>query len=77
MYEQVVDTKKNGRPLGNMTYSLKNLMTAKNMTINNPFSLKDSTPEAKVQLRLCLRVSQQLVLNGGLVWVRVKRRVTH
>lgn len=54
---QVLDSAKNDKKLGNMTYPLKNLLTAKDLTVNRPFQLSGSTPNAKVNLRLCLRVS--------------------
>ena len=54
---QVVDSKKNEHCLGTLSYPIKNLLTAKDMTVNSQFSLKDSLPEAKLHVRLCLRVS--------------------
>lgn len=52
----VYDSKKKDRKLGFFDYSMKNLLTCKDLTVNREFALKGSNSESTVTLRLCLRV---------------------
>ena len=43
--------------LGSVTVHLKDLLRAKDMTVNRPFQLRGADPQSKIQMQLCLRVN--------------------
>lgn len=53
----MVDSGKGSNKLGSVTVHLKDLLRAKDMTVNRPFQLKGADPQSKIQMTLCLRVS--------------------
>ena len=59
LFLQVLDTLKGERILGTMTYHIRNLLAARDMTVIAPFGLNGCGPDSKINLRLCLRVSQE------------------
>ena len=54
---QVFDSGKGSKRLGTVTVSIKDLLNAKDMTVNRPFPLRDAEPQSKINLQLCLRVN--------------------
>ncbi|KAI0240878.1 Extended synaptotagmin-2 [Lamellibrachia satsuma] len=52
----VFDSGKGSKRLGTVTVSIKDLLNAKDMTVNRPFPLRDAEPQSKINLQLCLRI---------------------
>ncbi|KAK2179487.1 hypothetical protein NP493_487g01004 [Ridgeia piscesae] len=52
----VVDSGKGSMKLGSVTVHLKDLLRAKDMTVNRPFQLRGADPQSKIQMQLCLRI---------------------
>lgn len=49
------------KKLGYLKFPLKNIMAAPNMVIHRDFQMQESGPQSKLNMRLCLRVSDYVV----------------
>ena len=63
---EVIDNSggKPGKCLGRRKMAVKDLLTAKDMTIIRPYSLRDSAPDSTITLRLRLRVRSTYLLSS-------------
>ena len=50
--------KKSDKRLGELTYPLKNLLSAPNMVVDRYFELKNADTSCQIQMRIALRVSK-------------------
>jgi Ca2+-dependent lipid-binding protein len=56
LHVQLYDSGKNDKKLGWTSVPLRAVLASKNMVYDQAFSLKDSGPQSKIRLRLCMRV---------------------
>ena len=60
IFMQVFD-KKSSKSIGELTVPLKSLLSAPDMTLDQNFNLKNSGPNSKINMRLCLRVKPSAI----------------
>jgi hypothetical protein len=57
LYLEILDSAKDKKKkLGTLTVPIKTVLTSTDLIINQPFSLKESSPTSKITLRICLRI---------------------